>query len=172
MTSHMRRRRRRRATILDGLVAMVVGAFVLGGLYWTHLQQQAFANTAEVAQGEVIRLEERTTTKSNGSTSRTYAPVIQFLTTEENVLTFTSPSASNPPSYSVGDKLDILYNPANPADAIIAAENSIFTNKLMWMVGGVGIFLELLGMFIISRIVKRSRQKPVLQTPEDAFTAS
>lgn len=137
---------------------VVVGLGMLGLVYWIHTQQQAFARIAISTMGTVIEMQERSSRSSSGSRSTSYAPVIQFVTTREDVYTFTSAMSSNPPAYSVRDQVEVLYNPENPVEAVIARDNAIGTNPVMLIMGGLAIsFIVIGGIVFVIQFRQRQR---------------
>lgn len=74
-----------------------------------------FLKTAQPASGVVVRM-----IANHGSDSTTFAPQVEFAPpgSSERVR-FTHSISSNPPAYSVGEKVKVLFNPANPRDATI-----------------------------------------------------
>lgn len=90
---------------LIGLVCIGIGGYVGYGVW--------FLETHGVSvEGKVTGIE--TNTDSDGGT--TYSPVVTFQTLQDRKITFTSNYGSNPPSYKVGDQVDVLYDPNDPKD--------------------------------------------------------
>ncbi len=90
-----------------GLVMVAVAA-------WLLVADWSFARKAERSEGIVVALEERRGSKSRS----TWAPIVEHQTVQGPVR-FTSPGASSPPSYAVGDRVALLVDPADPANAQI-----------------------------------------------------
>jgi hypothetical protein len=140
------------------LFFVIVGVGMLAFVYWLHTQQQAFARIAISTVGTVIEMQERTSKSSSGSRSTSYAPVVQFVTTREDVYTFTSVMSSNPPAYSVRDQVEVLYNPENPSEAVLARDNSIGTNPMMLIMSGLALsFIVIGGTVYVIQFRQRQR---------------
>jgi hypothetical protein len=77
----------------------------------------AFKKTALQAQGAVIELKEESGAGAHSGTA--YYPVIRFADQAGQDHTFYSSMGSYPPAYEVGERVSILYNPANPKEAKI-----------------------------------------------------
>lgn len=90
-----------------------------------------FLEEAIKTEGTVVKLVRH---RSNDSTI--YRPVIQFTSQNEQVIEFTASVGSNPPSYSEGEKVEVLYHPENPKNAKI---NGLFS---LW---GASVILGVLG---------------------------
>ena len=91
-----------------------VGLAMLGGSGYSYSSQSDFLTTAKSARGEVIAMSRRSSDDGD-----TYAPVVRFTDDRGVAQEFVSRTSSNPPSYSRGEQIDILYAPDNPGDAII-----------------------------------------------------
>ncbi len=95
--------------------AIGVGVLALG--VYLGMERVDFLETALQADGEVIQLNER-----RSDDSYVYYPVVSFILPDtDRTLTFEHDSGSNPPSYSVGEQVPVLYDPDNPQQAIIDA---------------------------------------------------
>lgn len=159
----MRRRRKGGFNPIGGCLIIIAGLMLMGGVYVVHLFQQDFARTAQTATGTVIEL-----VRGSGK-NKSYYPIVQFLTPRENVYSFQSSMGSDPSAYQVGQQVEILYNPSAPEQAVIAADNSITTNYVMWLFVGVGALLVLVGIYPFAKLLKGLRER-VWSTP-DAVSA-
>jgi len=100
-----------------GPIFTLIGVGVLALGVYLGMERADFLQTALPADGEVIQLNER-----RSDDSYVYYPVVSFiLPGTERTLTFEHDSGSNPPSYSVGEQVSVLYDPDNPQQAIIDA---------------------------------------------------
>lgn len=153
------RRRKRSAPLnpLGGCLLIIAGLMLMGGVYWVHTMQLEFARISTPTTGTVIEL-----VKGSGK-SKNYYPVIQFLTAREHVYSFKSPL---PTDYQVGDQVEVLYNPEAPEQAVMAAENSISTNRAMWIFAAVGAVLVVIGVSPFARMLKWLRKKIFSQPSE------
>jgi len=102
------------------VVFFFIAAIGLGGLS-VHLGQnmKAFLTDATHASGKVVRMESVRSSDSDGGTSYSYYPVVSFVTPDAERTEFRDSVGSNPPAYQRGDKIDVLYDPADPQQAII-----------------------------------------------------
>ena len=74
-----------------------------------------------------------------------YFPIIEYETTERTV-TKEIGSGYNTPVYRINEKIEILYNPNNVEEFIVAGENQ----NMVWMIlGGLGIVFLGVGIFVI-----------------------
>lgn len=77
-----------------------------------------------------------------------YHPVIEFEIADGGGKTrFTDGVGSFPPDYAAGERLAVLYNPANPQEA------RVYSWKRIWLVPGLFIFIGLLPLLVPLGIV-------------------
>ncbi|MDX1672512.1 MAG: DUF3592 domain-containing protein [Balneolaceae bacterium] len=123
------------------------GALVLG--IYLGYDRAEFLETALPDTGKVVALNEKSST-SDGTTSYTYYPVVEYTPGDnENKITFEHDVGSNPPSYSVGEEVEVLYDPQDPDEAIIDA------GIMNWFGAGIatilGLFFFMGGIYSIKR---------------------
>lgn len=132
----------------------VISLVLLGGAYFLYQNTQEFLGSALSAQGSVIEL-----ARSYSSDSITYAPVVEFTTRNGQAITFTSSTSSNPPSYSVGESVEVFYQENEPRKARI---NGFFS---LWgastILAGIGSVFFLTGTGII--IAERRKQQKIAE---------
>ncbi len=124
-----------RNVVLFILIGLFITAF---GIYITY-EQIKFSGTSEIANAVVVGFHEEVGSKGRLS----YFPVFQFANgvTGENVTAWGS-LGSNPPIYSVGQEVEILYNPENPTVGVVA--NSFWDQWLFSIISlplGVGLLI-------------------------------
>lgn len=129
-------------------ISIVKYAFTMGGLgmligaFFIYKNTQDFLKDALTTEGTVIEL-----VRSRSSDSTTYRPVVEFKTQGGSRVEFTSSSGSNPPGYSKGEVVEVLYQESSPEQAKI---NGFFS---LWgastILGGIGSVFFLVGISII-----------------------
>jgi hypothetical protein len=126
---------------------LIIGiAMLVGAGYWM-TRTQAFVDRSETVPGEVIDLE-----RSRSSDSTAYYPVIKYKTKSGQERTFRSNTGSSPPSYDVGEKVEVMYDVAEPSDARIRSFFSIWGGPAI--VGLLGTLFGVIGGGIL--YVRRS----------------
>ncbi|MFD2230056.1 DUF3592 domain-containing protein [Alkalimarinus sediminis] len=129
-----------------------IGLAMLVGMLFIYQSNQSFLATAHTAEGTIIDF-----VRSRSENSTTYAPVIAFYAQDGEETIFTSSSFSSPGKYSINEKVELLYQPANPIDAKI---NSFFS---LWggcmIVGILGSSFFSVGLIIT--LVGRSKKKRI-----------
>ena len=125
-------------------IGMLVGAFVV------YKNTRTFLAGASKAEGTVVDL-----VQSRSSDSITYKPVVRFIDQDGRTSEFVSTTGSNPPSYSKGQKVEVLYRPTAPEDAKINSFFSLWFGALI--LGGMGgaFFLIGLGISLVSSLKSR-----------------
>lgn len=121
---------------------LAIGLGMFGAaIYWAS-NTQAFVERAAVAPGKVIDLE-----GSRSGSSTNYYPVVKFKTKSGQERTFRSSSGSRPPSYHVGESVEVVYDETEPSDARIRSFFSLWGGPAI--VGGLGIVFFAIGAGIL-----------------------
>lgn len=124
--------------MIFGIIFLAVGIFVLvnGG--------NMAKKCTEPITAEVINIEKSESTDEDGFTSYTYTPIVEYTVGDKTVAKSSGKGASAP-EYQIGDKIDLLYNPNNVEEFIIAGDNSY---KIIGIVGiVVGALVLIAGIF-------------------------
>lgn len=122
----------------------VIGLGMLLGAAAVRSHTASFVARATRTQGTVTALVSQ---RSTGNNSVSYRPVVRFQAGEQRIV-FSSSVASNPPAYSVGETVEVLYLESNPYDAKIDSFSSLwFFPALLGAMGA--IFLALGGGLIL-----------------------
>lgn len=105
---------------------MPLGAIIMAGVgIWYAIVSWGFYSKGVKVQGTVVRL-----ASSSDSDGTTYSPVFSY-TVDGQQYEYESVNSSNPPSYSVGDTVTLLYDPAKPERA---RQNSFWELWLLPMI--------------------------------------
>jgi hypothetical protein len=126
--------------LIIGIVFGLVGAllFVIG--VFLFIRTRAFISSSQQTKGTVIRM-----LSSSGSEGGTvYAPVFKFTTIQGQVMEVEEKVYSSPPGFSVGEVVDILYDPRNPGNARPKKWSSLYFVPLLLsglgaVFGGIGV---------------------------------
>ncbi|MBI5508352.1 MAG: DUF3592 domain-containing protein [Deltaproteobacteria bacterium] len=123
-------------------VALIVPALVLA---WN---TQSFRSAASRAGGVVVA--------GDGSHEASPRPVVRFSLPNGDEVQIVGDVRSTPPAYEVGEKVDVLYDPAAPRQARI---DSILE---MWFIplllGALGLVFAAIGLAFLLWLLYRSRQ--------------
>jgi len=130
----------------------IIGAGMLIGAFFMYKDTNEFIANSIETKGTVVQLLESRSSKSSNK-SIMYTPVVQFINTKGKQMEFSSSTSSNPPKYSINEKVVVIYIPESPNKAKI---KSFFD---LW---GVIIIPGIFGLvfFIIGgRIIIATRKK-------------
>ncbi|MDP9838137.1 hypothetical protein J2T09_002904 [Neorhizobium huautlense] len=121
----------------------VVGAAALAVALWFYVSTSSFVASAARSEGVVIDLE-----RSRSSDSTSYKPVVRFTAADGVERTFVTSWSSNPPAYSRGETVQVLYPADQPDAARIEGFFSLWGGVLI--AGGLGSVFFLIGGGIIA----------------------
>jgi hypothetical protein len=121
---------------------LTIGLVLITAALYFYQKQRAFQERALTAQGTVIELLE-----STSDNSIVYKPLVLFKTKEGKEVKFTTSFSTSPPSYSVGESVEVLYDSAEPNSASINGFTSLWLGPLIC--GVLGMIFFLIGFFII-----------------------
>ncbi|MCB1520766.1 MAG: DUF3592 domain-containing protein [Hyphomicrobiaceae bacterium] len=117
----------------NGAGLLVVGLAMLG-------LNAHFVSHAATAEGVVVAFTEYPGAPRNGvPANSTFAPVIAFRSADGRDIRFRSPHASSRLAYAAGDRVGVLYAPADPERAMIDTFRDAWLVPLVLM--GVGSLL-------------------------------
>jgi hypothetical protein len=137
-------------------VFTLVGVGMLVGVFLIYKSTSAFLGEAVKAEGTVVEL-----MQSRSSDSTTYRPVVHFINQDGQKIEFMSTAGSNPPSYSEGQKVEVLYLTTEPQNAKINDFFSIWGGAAI--LGGLGGVFFLIGSGIILAGSLASRKSEYLR---------
>ena len=124
--------------VVYAIVFALAGAGMLGFAAVLYFEHQDFVAAADTTEGEVIDI---VGVSQRVGSSRSYAPVVRFKTPDGKSVKFTSDSSSNPPSYSVGERVTVLYDPAKPRNAKLEGWDNWLPVAGLGGFGAVFVFL-------------------------------
>jgi len=125
----------RSALLLGAVAALFFGGFAV-------LDLGSFLRTAVSAEGTVVRLDWRVDMRRVRSSSG-YQAVVQFRKADGGVMEFVDDGGYDPPRYSIGEKVRVLYDPADARDAKIDSFRSLWLAPVLALLAG-GLILWIL----------------------------
>lgn len=93
---------------------------------------------------------------------RFYHPLVKFRTEEGKELQFESDIGTGIPSYSLGESVEVIYDPQNPRTAIIHSSIQV------WFPLGVGTFGSLFGFIGYISLIGEMRKRRRWKTAKEA----
>ena len=134
----------------------IIGLGMLVGTFFIYKSTSNFLEKAITAKGTVVDLRE-SRSSSSSSNSITYAPVVKFTDNQGKETEFTNSSSSNPPSYDVGEIVEVLYEQEKPQSAKINGFFSLWLGTLI--LGGLGSIFASIGLgFFVYDIRKNKKE--------------
>jgi len=133
-----------------------IGLGMLAGAFFLYKNTSEFVSSAIVVEGEVVDFE---THRSDGSTM--YAPVVNFRAQDDSPHQFVSSVSSNPASYDIGEKVEVLYAESDPQGAQINGFVSLYLGSLI--LGVMGSIFFLIGGGIILAGHRKNKTRDYLQ---------
>ncbi|MEH2067024.1 MAG: DUF3592 domain-containing protein [Nostoc sp.] len=112
------------------------------------MNTRSYVANAIPAQGTVIDLVEHSSVDSDGHYSYAYYPIVQFTTHAGEPTVFESNSGSDPPGYTRGDRVEVLYRPDKPGSAKINSWLSLWLLPLIFI--GLGSIFALVGGIVLA----------------------
>ncbi|MBU0540281.1 DUF3592 domain-containing protein [Patescibacteria group bacterium] len=136
----------------------VAGCILLAGSYFFFARAQRFITTGISSQAEVIELVSERSSKG----SYTYAPKFRFLTKEGDQIEVVSGESSNPPEFSVGESVEVLYDPINPHSVLARTFSSLWlVSLILGLMGAVFLLPATIGGVVV--IKKKIRKKFLME---------
>jgi hypothetical protein len=134
-----------------GAAFLAIGLVGLAGCGYWAVRTRAFLARAERAPGTVVDLE-----PSRSKDGTTYRPVVDYVLPTGQARTLRSNTGSNPPAFSIGEAVVVLYDPADPADARIDSTFSLWGGPII--LGGMSALFGMIGgVILIARRVSSRR---------------
>jgi Protein of unknown function (DUF3592) len=135
-------------------IFFVAGIGMLIGACFTFQHTRTFLGTAAKAEGVVVELVYRETHDSQG-TGRAYHPRVRFQTSQGQDVEFVSSVGANPPSYKVNQRIEVVYDPLDPARAYVHSFASLWLSTLILGILGVAFLTPRIGWSVWQRLNDR-----------------
>ena len=126
-----------------GGIFAAVGLVLVAGAGWFYLADRSFAEAGVHTQGVVIEM----IGSRDSDSDYTYKPVVEFLDADGRRHMFTSSVSSSPPQYSTGERVEVIYAPDSPDEAVIDSFLDRFLLPLVF--GGLGTLLAAIGLGLL-----------------------
>jgi len=141
-------------------IFFLAGLAILGKAVSVVIDRRHEIAAATRADGVVIDL-----IASHDSESETYHPRVRFVTANGEVVEFTGSVGSDPPGFDIGERVAVLYDPANPNDARIDAFFQLWFAPLM--LGILGTLFTAAGGGLTIGLLRAGNKlsRPILASP-------
>ncbi|CAN5519278.1 hypothetical protein BH10CHL1_BH10CHL1_42220 [soil metagenome] len=125
------------------IFCLVASLLVLIGMFF-FISTRIFIGKAQAVKGSVIQIVYR---------GRGYAPVYQFRTADGQTIVTQAGLSTNPPRFTVGQVVDVLYETENPQKNRINQWMNLYF--LPVLLGGIGLIFGGVGMvFVFLQVLK------------------
>lgn len=128
-------------------IPLILGIVLVGAGIFTYFRGNELARVCtEKSTATVVNMREEFDTSTNTEGMRyLYYPIIEYQASGATVKGELG-SGSNPPAYSINDKVEILYNPSKTSEFIVAGENQ----NIVWIIlTGLGAIFTCVGIFLL-----------------------
>ena len=146
-------------TLVGGIFA-AVGSLLLVASAVLLYRDSSFAAEAEMAEGRVLTLERNVSRERRDggtSTSITYTAIIEYTDQGGQRHEMAETISSNPPRLSIGQEVRVLYDPANPASAVV---DDFWGRKgAVTIVGFLAVIFTILGGTLLAVNVRHRRRR-------------
>jgi hypothetical protein len=139
-----------RALVWIGGILGGVGLLFVAIAGWLYLRDSSFAEGAVHAQGTVVEM-----AASSDSDGYSYTPVVEFRDADGSPHRFASSVSSNPPRYSTGETVAVIYPPDAPDNAKI--DEFLERFFLVAVFGGLGTLFSAIGGGLLFHVVRKNR---------------
>jgi hypothetical protein len=147
-------RKQPREALLSAVICLTLAAGAITGSYFWVQKRFAFLARAESAQGLVVDMAE-----SSGSDSTTWAPVVEYTPLHSwnaAPVRFKHPISSSSPSWSVGDRVRVLYDPERLQSAMI--DSGFWNRATPFIPAAIAVPLVLMGLLALRGFTQRRRE--------------
>jgi uncharacterized protein YneF (UPF0154 family) len=141
-------------------VFTIIGAGMLIGTFFIYKNTIEFVEKSIETEGTVVELL-KSRSSSSSDNSIMYKPLVQFTDIKGTQIEFSSSSSSNPPSYSVNEKVEVIYNPESPNKAKIKSFFSLWGGATI--LGVLGLVFFIIGGSIIAYSIKKKNMLKYLK---------
>lgn len=126
--------------------------FGIGGFYAN--ESRSFLTQGERTEGVVIEMDRKRGSSKSGTGIRyVYAPIFEFKDRANKAHVVRSSSWSDPPAFTQGEKVEVLYRSQTPDDAVINSFSQLWL--IPTITGSIGLVMAIVGIFCIVLFLKK-----------------
>lgn len=123
-------------------------AALAGGLLWGAKRWALFRHGIP-ATGTVVDTYESSSTDSDGHSSTSYYPVVEFRTPQGETIRFKGSTGGSSPDFENGAAVNLRYNPGNPQEAQLTNFSQFWLGPVaITIAGAIALFLGI-GSFLV-----------------------
>lgn len=119
---------------MQKFIGVIVGIiFLAAGIFLYYKNDYLVKNCTAKASATVVEMKE-----DFSDDSYIYYPIIEYKVNEDNIRVVMD-KGSNPPAYSINEKISILYNPNKTNEFIVEGDSSSNIFSVIMMILGVAV---------------------------------
>lgn len=119
---------------MQKFIGVIVGIiFLAAGIFLYYKNDYLVKNCTAKASATVVEMKE-----DFSDDSYIYYPIIEYKVNEDNIRVVMD-KGSNPPAYSINEKISILYNPNKTDEFIVEGDSSSNIFSIIMMILGVAV---------------------------------
>ena len=143
-----------------GVCILIVEIVPVGLGLWLYKSTSAFLGRAASTQGTVVEI------RPSGDEGTTYHTVFEYKDQSGATHRKVSTLASNPPSHSVGEKVEVLYVPGEPSDGRIKDFMSLWFGPVLCAAMTLPpLLVSLVFLWLIPFTIRRVWPEPCPEVP-------
>jgi len=121
-------------------IIIIIGIIIMASGVPSALQKLAYVSKTKIVSGTIVR-----TAETDFRNSHYYIPIVDFTALDGQTQEFKSKTMDSPAKYKIGDKVDVIYDPANPTDAEINYPLNIWSEPGSTAI--IGLLFIFIGIF-------------------------
>jgi hypothetical protein len=144
-------RKQPRQALITAIVCLAIAAGTITWSYFWVQKRFAFLARAQSSDGVVVDMAE-----SSGSDSTTWAPIVEYTPQQSWTaapVRFKHPVSSSPPSWNVGDRVRVLYDPESVESAMI--DSGFWNRATPFIPAAIGALMAVLGVLALRGFAQR-----------------
>lgn len=138
-------------------IPLILGVILIGaGVFFYFKNADLTKKCTEKTIATVVDMDEEIDTSSANTEMRyMYYPIVQYKVSER-VIENRLDTGANVPEYRINDKVEIMYNPNNVEEFIVAGANL----NIVWIIlVGLGVTFVLAGIVVVVKDKKRPAEQ-------------
>ena len=128
---------RRIGYVLMGLFFMLVSVILFGWGIYSYMNKTENFKTYKSTEGTVTRMR---VVPPNDNSGETYAPIFKYKDAAGKEYTYESKHSSDPPDYKVGERVQLIYDPADPEEVYVDSFREKWVLTIVLFICGIVVF--------------------------------
>lgn len=125
-------------------LVFVVGCALLALAYWQFQKTEKLLLTGKKSEAQVVKMN----THRDNDGDLMYTPVFEYTDENHQPHTYTYEVSSSPATWDVGEKADVVYNPANDKEIKIVTYWGLYRWVTIPLIVGVSLIIISIGYYL------------------------